>query len=117
MGIFQRSFTRVRFEDMGIISLFLLLQNFLFLREYFIESLLVFSPVFMHLHTESEEYFFIENTLEDEAGPSADFLDLGSSLSDHDDFLTFRFDVDIDLEREHRRLPVDLLFYLAHFDI
>lgn len=70
---------------------------FLLLRKYFIESFLVFSPVFMDLHAEGEEYFLIENPLEDETRSRSDFLDLGSSFSDHDDFLTLGFDIDIGL--------------------
>lgn len=58
---------------------------------------MVFSPVFMDFHAECEEHFLVEDTLEDEARSRTDFLDLGSSFSDHDDFLTFRFDIDIGL--------------------
>ena len=51
----------------------------------------------MDLHAEGEEYFLIENPLEDETRSRSDFLDLGSSFSDHDDFLTLGFDIDIGL--------------------
>ena len=57
------------------------------LREYLLEYEWVFAPVFMDLHTKSEEYFFIEDLFEHDTRLHADGLNFFSSLSNDDHLL------------------------------
>ena len=66
----------------------------------FIENFGILSPVLVDLHTQCEEYFFVEYVFQDDARVCTDGLDFFPSFAYHDHLLRISLHIDICLDRE-----------------
>ena len=70
----------------------------------FIENFGILSPVLVDLHTQREEYFFVEYFFQNDTRMGSYGLDFFPSFSDHDHLLRIGLHIDICLDREESSL-------------